>query len=165
MSDRPKIFLTQKWRIKGEEKTLLKRVDKAEKKWLNYAGAIIRKSARRNIRRRKRVSRPGESPTNQTGRLRNDIVYNVNPDRGYVVIGPQRAGNTKNVLQSLEYGGVSYSYRSISIYSEATNGERTVKRVRKRIVRNIAARPFMGPAFNATQQSIDRFWADAIRKA
>lgn len=50
-------------------------VGRAERKVLSRFGAYVRQDARSRIRRRKRPSRSGESPTNQTGLLKRNIFF------------------------------------------------------------------------------------------
>ncbi len=81
-----------------------KKLERAKKKALNKAGAIVRKFSRRSIRNRKKVSRPGEPPTNRTGRLKNSIVYALDDYGQSVIIGPKAFG-TKKGAKTLEKGG------------------------------------------------------------
>lgn len=81
-----------------------KKLESARKKALNKAGAIVRKFARRSIRNRKRASKPGEPPTNRTGRLKNSILYALDDNGHSVIIGPKAFG-TKKGGKTLEKGG------------------------------------------------------------
>jgi hypothetical protein len=77
---------------------------------LGHAGAAIRLTARRSIRRRKKSSQPGSPPHTQTGSLKRSIRYEVNKSKPDVVIGPvnEIAGRIWNLH---EHGGVSKKRR------------------------------------------------------
>ena len=57
------------------------------------------------IRRRKRVSRPGEPPSSHVGTLRNLIYFGFDTRERSVVVGPTPLGATGIVPPTLEYGG------------------------------------------------------------
>src|SRR5690242_12299768 len=63
----------------------------AERKALSRIGAFVRRRARSSLRRRKRVSRPGEPPSvhskDDTANLKN-ILFAYEPSHRRVVIGP-----------------------------------------------------------------------------
>ena len=104
---------------------------------LAHAGASIRLTARRSIRRRKGPSAPGTPPHTRRGLLRNAILYAVEPHRQSVVVGP-----------SIEVVGTS-----------ATAHEFGGRYRRRRYPR----RPFMGPALERTAPRLPRHWAGSVR--
>jgi len=87
---------------------------KGELRALSKFGAFVMRTARLSIRRRKRVSRVGEAPTNRSGALKRNIFFRVEPTRKNVVIGPtifrRKTRDGQPVGQPtgaavLEYGG------------------------------------------------------------
>ena len=92
-----------------------KMVDKGRRKALSRQGAYVRTAARtRVLRRRKRVSRPGQPPSirsnDKTATLKN-ILFTYEPASDAVVVGPLKVhtGGSKpvnaTVPQVLEFGG------------------------------------------------------------
>jgi hypothetical protein len=128
-------------------------VGRAERQVLGRFGAYVRRSARRSIRKRKRVSRPGQPPSSHTGTLRRLILFGYQPERHSVVIGPVRL-NAKigNATEALEKGG-----RSRIAYGP--------RRDRKRKAVRIAPRPFMRPALVQEEPKLMPMWRDSIRRS
>jgi len=111
---------------------------------LRYAGAYIRKAAQHSIRRRKRISRPGEPPSSHTGSLRGLILYGYDRAVPSVVIGPRKMGEGE-APALLEFGGV---------VTRKVKGGR-LRRMRYR------ARPFMGPAMERSLPHASQWWEKA----
>jgi hypothetical protein len=139
--------------VKGlffDSKKVIGATTRAERRVLSRFGAYVRRTARSSIRKRKRVSAPGRPPSSHTGLLKRFIFFAYDPDRKSVVIGPtrlnQKAGDAP---RALEYGG----------RSRVTAGRR---RRRRRTVM-IAARPFMGPAFEREKPKLPAMWRDSVR--
>jgi hypothetical protein len=98
-------------------------------------GSLVRTIARRAIRRRKRPSMPGESPTNQTGLLKKFLFYSWDGATQSVLIGPEKLpGAYGEVPKVLEFGG-----------------------------EKIAARPYMAPSLNAAMAKLPELWNGAIK--
>lgn len=141
------------------------------KSGLHKIGAYLRRRARTSLRRRKRVSQPGERPsvhsTDDTVSLKH-IAFVVAPDDTQVLCGPIRLNQrnmvvdvgSQTVPQILEFGG------TVRIHEEARKdgrpwagdvvwGRRDMRRGakpwKKYRVRNARyqPRPFMGPALEA----------------
>ena len=122
-------------------------VSRAERRVLSKFGAYVRQDARQRIRRRKRSSRPGQSPTNQTGLLKRHIYFVFDPERRSVVIGPVLLNRGTGAPATLEYGG-----------------ETTIEtRRRERVRVEIQPRPFMGPAFAQELPQLPALWRDSVR--
>lgn len=104
---------------------------------LGHAGAAIRLTARRSIRRGPSASMEGTPPHTRRGLLKRAIVYAVEKAPGRVVIGPtyEIAGPSG---MAHEFGG---RYR----------GQRYPKRA------------FMGPALLKLKDRLPRFWAGSVR--
>ncbi len=122
-------------------------VDAGTRKVLSKFGAFVRQDARQRIRRRKRPSRPGESPTNQTGLLKRHIYFVFDPDRRSVVIGPVLLNRSTGAPATLEHGG-----------------ETTIETRRREAVRvTITPRPYMGPAFQQELPKLPALWRDSVK--
>jgi phage gpG-like protein len=131
-----------------DRKAVARRVDRAARRVFSRFGAYVRTTAKHSIRKRKRVSRPGEPPSSHTGLLRRFIFFGYDRDRRSVVIGPMPlTGRIGDAPHALEYGGPS-----------AVRG----RRGRKRRVR-IAARPYMRPAFENEQPKLPAMWAGSVK--
>ena len=127
---------------------VLKKTDAATHKVLGRFGAYVRQTARQSIRNRKGSSKSGSPPTNQTGLLKYNIYFGYDPERQSVVIGPAKLNKgTPEALAALEYGG--------------TSTMTTRKGKKKRIT--VAARPFMGPAYEKEQPKLPAMWAGSIK--
>jgi hypothetical protein len=120
-------------------------VSRAERRVLSKFGAHVRQDAKQRIRRRKRPSRAGESPTNQTGLLKRHIYFVFDPDRRSVVIGPARLSIGTSAPATLEHGG-----------DAAVESDRKVVRV------TITPRPYMGPAFQQELPKLPALWRDSV---
>ena len=73
--------------LRIDERGLVAAKKKATFRGLYQAGAFIRTTARRSIRRRKKPSAPGSPPSTQTGRLRDAMAFYVDERRERVFIG------------------------------------------------------------------------------
>jgi hypothetical protein len=120
-------------------------MDKASKSVLSKFGAFVRRTAKGLIRRRKKISEPGQPPTNRTGFLRDMIVFGYDRDALSTVIGPLPL-NGETGAPLLEYGGTAMRY---------IGG--------KRQLCNYKARPFMDPAFQRELPKLPDMWANAVK--
>jgi len=128
-----------------------KRTDAGMRRVLSRFGAYVRTTAKHSIRKRKRISDPGEPPSSHTGLLRRFIFFGYDRDRRSVVIGPMRLNQkVGDAPAALEYGGTS------------TVVEGLRRRRRKRRIR-IAARPYMGPAFEQEKPKLPAMWRDSVK--
>ena len=126
-------------------------VDKATRRVLSRFGAFVRTAARSSIRRRKRISRPGEPPSSHGGLLKRYILFGYDPARRSVVIGPMRLNQkVGNAPEALERGGTS-------VIAYGLRRNRRKKRVK------IRPRPYMGPAFEREQPKLPAMWANSVR--
>jgi len=134
-----------------DSKAVTGAVDRATRRVFSRFGAFVRRGARSSIRKRKRISAPGEPPSSHTGLLRRFIFFGYDRQRRSVVIGPQRL-NQKigDAPQALEHGGTS-------TIVEGLRGHRRKRRVRMK------ARPYMGPAFEKEQPKLPAMWAGSVR--
>jgi hypothetical protein len=104
---------------------------------LGHAGAAIRLTARRSIRRSKNPSRAGKPPHTRFGQLKRSLRYSVEKVRQRVLIGPTY-GIVGRSATAHEFGG---RYR----------GQRYPKR------------PLMGPALMKIKDRLPRMWAGSIK--
>ena len=116
------------------KKLVRQKMNQASFQSLGHAGAAIRLTARRSIRRSKRYAPPGSPPRTRHGQLRRAIVY-AREGNDRVLIGPGFAHVGPSAMAH-EFGG----------------------RYRKA---NYRARPFMGRVMRKTL--IAPLWRDSIR--
>ncbi len=142
-------------------------VDRATLKVFKEFGRLVRKGAQKSLVYSDKVSSPGSPPhahksntitriSKSTGKkrirsvsfLREFIFFVFDKSSRSVVIGPTRLANTMSPesLPALEYGGTS------TILDHGKS-----RRV------NVAARPFMGPAFEAEKPGLPAMWANSVR--
>lgn len=130
-------MVTANVRAKFDKKKVTGGARKGNITSLGHAGAAVRLTARRSIRKSRAASAPGTPPNTRRGRIKNAIKYAVLPDKQSVVIGPDAeiAGTS---AKAHEFGG---RYRR----------ERYEKR------------PFMGPALEKNKSRLPEMWAGSIR--
>ncbi|WP_428937767.1 hypothetical protein [Fontivita pretiosa] len=104
---------------------------------LGHAGAAIRLTARRSIKKHARPSPKGTPPHTRAGRLRNALKYAVEKAIQSVVIGPdvEVAGTSG---KAHEFGG---HFRN----------------------EQYPRRPFMGPALDKTRDRLPAMWANSVK--
>lgn len=131
-------------------------IGRAAAKNLSRAGSFIRTSARSSLRRRKKISSPGEPPSvhaqDRVATLKN-IWFVFDPANRSVVVGPLKLngsrleGSDRQTVPSLhEFGGT------------AVVGQRKRKRRAK-----YAPRPFMGPAMERELPKFAGLWANSVK--
>jgi hypothetical protein len=118
-----------------------KRVKNAAKKAsfrnLGHAGAAIRLTARRSIRRSKKPSSSGQPPHTRKGQLKRALRYAVDKDKGSVIIGPTYTMVGRSGMAH-EFGG---KFRG----------------------QKYPQRRFMGPALAKNQSKIPKLWANSVK--
>lgn len=131
-----------------DRQAVISKVDAASRKVLSKFGALVRRSAKSSIRKRKKPAPPGSPPSSHTGLLKKFIFFGYDTDARSVVIGPTRL-NQKGRGEApplLEYGGKT-----------------TLKRRGKRKRTTYKARPYMGPAFEKEKPQLPAMWRDSVR--
>ena len=123
-------------RIKFDPSKLLKAVSKAERQYLFRAGGLLKAISERSIKRRKKKSDPDTPPSSQKGVLKKSIWFDVDMTALNVVIGPTFT-DMHEIGYLHEFGGT----RNGAVYP---------------------ARPYMGPAFDATVPQLPGIWKDLI---
>ncbi len=129
---------------------VIRAVDKARRAVLSKAGAFIRTTAQRSLRRRKGAAPPGQPPHSHTGLLKRFIYFAYDPASDSVVIGPARLNKPGAAPSVLEHGGQT-----------TIQHRRRGKVVRRRV--SIQARPFMGPALMKEKHNVPAPWRNSIR--
>lgn len=131
-----------------DRREVQQRVDAADRRGLMRAGAAVRLTARRSIRKRKSISQPGKPPHSHEGTLRRLIFFAFDRDAESVVIGPlaRRTRTGSHGAALLEAGGTVV---------------RSGRRGRRRLLR-YRPRPFMGPALEKSRPRIPDFWRDSL---
>ena len=131
-----------------DKKAVRSRVDVTTRRVLSRFGAYVRRTARSSIRRRKKVSPPGQPPSSHTGLIRRFIWFGYEPTSRSVVIGPVRLSQKGRgeAPELLEHGGAT-----------------TLLRHGKRVRAHFRGRPFMGPAFTKEQPKLPALWRDSVR--
>jgi hypothetical protein len=113
------------------------RVKKAGIESLGHGAAVIRLTARRSIRKRKKPSQPGKPPHTRKGLLRRAVSYAVEKQYGRAVIGPD------------------YSVAGPVGIAHEFGGRFRGQRYRQRA--------FMGPALMKVKDRLPRRWAASVR--
>ena len=126
-----------KVRIRDRMERVKRKAKDATFRSLGHAGAAIRLTARRSIRKRKTASEPGQPPHTRKGQLKRAIVYAVERQQDRVVIGPEHAVVGPSAMAH-EFGG-------------RFRGDRFDRR------------PFMGPALMKVKDRLPRKWAGSVR--
>ncbi len=114
--------------------------DKARKgtfRSLAHAGAAVRLTARRSIKKNPRPSAAGHPPHTRKGQLKRALLYKVEKERRRVVIGP------------------AYSVVGLAGHAHEFGGKFRREDYPKR--------PYMGPALKSAESRIPKIWSDSIR--
>lgn len=159
-----------------DKQAVISRMDKARRRILSKAGAFIRRRARSSIRRRKRVSRPGEPPSAHSGdkvaTLKN-ILFAYDPQSNSVVVGPVRLNQMQDingflvagtVPQVMEFGG-TVGIREKQVGGKwVRRGRRKPRPGQPQRVRRASyePRPFMGPALAKELPNFPSLWDNAL---
>lgn len=140
---------------------------------LSKFGGLVSKIAKRSIRdatSKKQTSMPGQPPRSHTGALRLLINFKVDPYRLNVIIGPELGGPKSGAPKTLEYSGkINVEGKVITRKGPATRDPRTrrmVRNARKEILhgtRQVAARPYMHPAFDKALEKAQDMWKNSLR--
>lgn len=140
-------------------KRYLKRVNSSQPSSLGKAAALVRKTAKWSIRKRKKISRPGDPPSSHANQLlKRNIFYEVDRRRQNATIGPVALNQRiKGIPETLEHGGKSTIIPWVS--------KRGSRKERKRKVRmvTVKARPFMGPALEKVRTKLVKYWRGNVK--
>ncbi|HBE69857.1 MAG TPA: hypothetical protein DDW52_17055 [Planctomycetaceae bacterium] len=157
-----------------------RRVDKAQRRVSFLQGGLLRKVARQQIRRRKRSSAAGESPSAHVsggGGLK-AIRFAVDGDS--VIVGPVHKGSLESAVQPtgndtvpsvLEFGGrvkvevakPPNSIRDVWRWQIANPDEPIPDGwIRSFVISKLDDRPFMRPALEKSQDKLIEFWRNSL---
>jgi len=144
-------------------------LDPVTREALAHAGAAIRMTARRSIRKRKSISKPGSPPSSHAGHLRRLLFYAFDRMAETVVVGPVpfKEGTAP---ATLEAGGSVTTRKTTLIRGEQgrnRSGHFTAgewQRVPAGTRLTYRPRPFMGPALAKVEPRVAGFWAAARSK-
>ena len=125
-----------KVKTKDQNKNVLAKAKRATVKNLGHAGAAIRLTAKRSIRRSKKPSPAGRPPHTRKGQLRGALAYAVE-GQASVVVGPEHH----------KVGTAGAAHEKGGRYK----GQRYPKR------------PFMGPALEQNQDKLPKLWANSVK--
>jgi len=144
---------------------VIRAVTKTEHRVLSRFGAIVRRRAKTSIGKRKATSDPGDPPSSHTGWLKRMIFFGFDLRTRSVVVGPQLYG--RGNADALEFGGDAKRWEKRweggkwrQMYGNRSLRPGEEMRVRKF---KIAARPFMGPAFQDALPELPAMWRNSIR--
>lgn len=129
-----------------DRQAVVSAIDKVSIRVLSRFGAFVRRSAKGRIRRRKKPSLPGQSPSSHSGLLRDNIYFAMDLGNRSVVIGPAKLGGGTDAPHVLEYGGDTV----------ISGGRSRGKRI------HIEARPYMQPAFEENLSKLPDIWREAV---
>jgi hypothetical protein len=130
-----------------DRQAVIRCVDKAILKNLNYIGGYIKRVAKNSIKKasaRHAVSTVGKPPLSHTGLLKQHIYYAFDPQAQSVVVGPALLNaKGKNAPHNLEYCGLTHvNHKKFSI----------------------RPRPYMRPAMEKRQSKIADIWKYSVKK-
>jgi hypothetical protein len=126
-----------------------KAMDIGTRKALSKAGAFIRTRAKGAIKKRKKISYPGNRPSSHTGLLKKNIFFAYDHGTQSVVVGPTRLNQKDGTAPGLlEFGG-----------------SRTITKYGKKKVAVYLARPYMAPALELELRTLPSHWQNAVKGA
>jgi hypothetical protein len=118
--------------------------DRARDKWLMTAGAMIRRTAQRSMKRRQGPSAPGTPPNSHVGTLRRLIFFAHDKANDTVVAGP-----------------VGFPLGSTTGAAVVTLGGSFTRR--DGVTSEFPARPLMQPAYEERREDILNAWRNTVR--
>lgn len=125
----------KRWWFDAE--AILDETEAAARKVHSRYGYLVMRDARQSIRKRKRPSRPGQAPTNQTSLLKRFIFFAWEPETQGAIAGPARLAGSRGsafIPETLEKGDA-----------------------------RIDARPYMKPAHDRQAPKALELWRDAVK--
>lgn len=167
------------------------RTDSAGVDALYRAGAYLRTTARRKIKKSNKASRPGRPPHTREGQLRNAILFAVDEGKKIAWVGPS-ARLISDIAKYHEFGGVQVRKSKRKEYRIGIPGpvdiqdgkprfaslktQRQVDRARfiDRLAwpdsallkkRKYPPRPFMGPAMEASIKQLNKIFSVSLAPA
>jgi hypothetical protein len=138
-----------------DRQAVMSAVDKGTRKVLSKFGAFVRTRAKSSIRKSKKSAAPGQPPRSHTGLLKRFIFFVFEPINRSVVIGPAKLNAKESgAPEVLEKGGTTVVSQTIRVGKQK-------RKAKKRVA--IAARPYMGPAYEAEKKELPALWANSVK--
>jgi hypothetical protein len=145
----------------------------ATRRVLSKFGAFVRTRAKSSIRRRKRISEPGQPPSSHAGTLKRLIFFGYEASKQSVVIGPAFSGGDAAMTSRITKSTRRKSGTNIDVI-----GTRRIRYVVPFVLEyggtvtagggkrqyRYRARPFMRPALEAEKGQLPKLWKDSVRK-
>jgi hypothetical protein len=132
-----------------DSQAVTRTVDRTTRRVLSKFGAFVRTTARSSLRRRRRVSEPGQPPSSHTGLVKRFLFFGYDVVRKSVIVGPARLNKPDpRVLELLEHGG------------QVRRRHRRTRQLETHIYR---ARPFMGPALKKELPKLPAMWRNSLK--
>lgn len=184
-----------KFKVKAKSKfnrrAVKKRSDETSVDALYKAGAYLRTTARRSIRKSPKASQKGKPPHSRRGQLRTAIVFAVDEKKLIALVGPS-ASLISDIAKYHEFGGVQTKkskrkkYRVGSVGPVGMQGDmprfallKTQKQVEKAKfvdhvlwkeadlskTRKYPRRPFMGPAMQMSTKQLNSIFRVSLAPA
>ena len=138
-----------------DRRKVIDRTDRTTRRVLSKFGAFVRQTARRSIRKRKRISEPGKPPSSHVGLLKRRIFFGYDRGRDSVVVGPA----------PINASGGRSPYGDTTVPELLEEGGRVRRREKggQTEVLHYKARPYMGPAFEKELPGLPAMWRNSIR--
>ena len=180
-----------KTKSRFNQRAVKQRSDATSLDALYKAGAYVRTAARRKIRKNKKASRPGQPPHTRQGQLRRAILFAVDDHDHSAWVGPS-ASLISDIAKYHEFGGVQVRKSKRKEYRVGGVGPvdvregkpnfaflKTQQQVEKaRFIDRLAwpdsslikkrkypARPFMGPALEASVKQLSKIFSVSLSPA
>jgi hypothetical protein len=131
-------------------------IDSDTRKYMNRVGGFMRLTIRRSMRDHKGTAPIGSAPFAHTRRIKETVVYGLDPARLSMVVGPTKL-NAKNtgILPLLEDGGEAE--RLLGDHLEQTTRGLVWTDLKPRMAK-YGARPFIAPAAEKVKPRLAGFW-------
>jgi len=155
----PAVQMGIKFTMFFDRRAVIDAVARANRRSLSKAGGWLRLAARRSIRSRKSISKPGSPPSSHTRVLKDGILYGYDAVREDVVVGAViRRGADRDRLRGP---------RAPELLEKGGTVTRLIRRGgRKRRLRmTYRARPYMAPTLAKARQSdaLAPIWKNSVR--
>lgn len=142
-------LISVRTKISFDADNLRSQFDKRTRRNIAYAAGIVRRTASRSMRRRKKHSAPGTPPSKRRGDFAKSIRYELDTSARVARIGPTA---NKYLNKAHEFGGIftGAQLKGDRTRSSNTKGSRQQDKQKKRY----PARPYMGPALQKSLPDI-----------
>lgn len=154
----------------------LRLMDRASLRVMYKWGGYARRVARNSIKKRKSAAQPGQPPSRVNDVLRGNIFFAVDQVNRTVIAGPQQVPSLdNNTPRLLEEGGTAvrqfWLVDDQGLYhtpgdvpswaGQIVGAVHSQGAPRTRV--QYDAHPYMGPAADAANQQVDRWWRESVK--